>query len=123
MWAGPRDTGQPAYPRHRVVLVAVPREATLVLDGAALGSNPAEVELPADGARHVVRASATGYLEATREFSVTGGTEVTLELAPAGGAPGDKRGTLGSKRGPGPGSKRRGSEPPESNLIDPWERR
>ena len=66
----------------RLKLMAQPGSARLFLDGASVATNPADLTLPKDGARHMVRAEAAGYVERVEEVTLDGDKDVLLSLDP-----------------------------------------
>ncbi len=120
---GSADADSAAAPsRARVRLVATPPEARLTLDGDGLEGNPAEVELVADGSRHVLAASAEGFRPGEVVFLATADTEeVTLDLDRR------RRGGGVTKRPPPPveppPATKRPPRPPSGGVpgvVDPW---
>ena len=71
-----------ATPRVSVALQASPAEAKLFLDDEPLPTNPTTKLILADGKAHVLRAEASGFANATSEFSPTKDSTVALTLAP-----------------------------------------
>jgi hypothetical protein len=68
--------------RVSVALQATPPEAKLFLDDEPLPTNPTTKLLYADGKAHVLRAEASGFANATSEFSPTQDATVALTLTP-----------------------------------------
>jgi len=66
----------------RLKLLAQPATARLFLDGASVSTNPADITLPRDGARHIIRAEAVGHLEKVQEVTLDGDKDVVLSLDP-----------------------------------------
>jgi serine/threonine-protein kinase len=76
-----------AVPTVTVHLEATPREATLRLDGAALGANPFRGAMPRDGVAHRVEASAPGYRTDARVVVFDRDVDLLLPLAREVAAP------------------------------------
>jgi hypothetical protein len=66
-----------------LAITATPSEATLTLDGVALGVNPYRGKIARDGRLRVVRASAPGYAAAERSVRMDADVGLELTLARA----------------------------------------
>jgi serine/threonine-protein kinase len=77
----------PVPERVSIALQAHPTEAKLYLDNEELPSNPTTKLLTVDGKKHVLRAEAAGFAEATTEFSPTRDAAVKISLIPIDPAP------------------------------------
>jgi serine/threonine-protein kinase len=91
----------PVPERVSIALQAHPTEAKLYLDNEELPSNPTTKLLTVDGKKHVLRAEAAGFAEATTEFSPTRDAAVKISLIPIDPAPlpSDTPSSSSSKKG------------------------
>lgn len=66
-----------------VTYAIAPSKVTVYLDDRELEAGPAgSVELPADGASHVIKATASGHREESREFMATEDRRIAFTLTP-----------------------------------------
>jgi len=101
--AAAKPAAQDPVPLEQVsiALQAHPTEAKLYLDNEELPSNPTTKLLTVDGKKHVLRAEAAGFAEATTEFSPTRDSAVKISLIPVDRAPpsSDTPSSSSSKKG------------------------
>lgn len=82
-----------------VSFAALPKEATLFLDGNRLPENPYRAQLPADAKTHELRAEAPGYVTQSLSVSLSGPSNLDLALVKSPSESGSKRKPVaGSKR-------------------------
>ena len=66
-----------------LVVVAVPSNARIYFDDTPLGTNPAIRRVPRDGASHIVRAEAPGYLTRMIDVVSDSDRELNVSLEPS----------------------------------------
>jgi hypothetical protein len=66
-------------------ITAIPNNATIIVDGARIPSNPYAGKVPMDGMGHRVYAEARGYKAAGEIVLFSKNTSITLQLAPING--------------------------------------
>lgn len=82
------STGQPSAtvaPESSIKLTlrAQPNTARLFVDGASVATNPMEMTVRKDGAKHTIRAEAPGHVEKSQDLIFDGDKEVLLVLEQA----------------------------------------
>jgi serine/threonine protein kinase len=102
--SSPLEAAPPTTETIRVSISVTPDHGRILLDGEPVEGNPAEVTLPANGARHEIRATARGHRPGVERFDATEDRQIEMVL---------HRRRSGSSSNPQEG----GGEGP---LINPW---
>jgi serine/threonine-protein kinase len=71
----------PSVPKVQLTISASPAEATIVVDGLPLRSNPFSEQVPSDGELHLIRASAPGLQSQERVIELDRDRSVEFKLA------------------------------------------
>ena len=104
----------------RVTITVSPENARIFVDDERVTGNPAEVELPADGASHTVRADAPGHREESQEFTASEDSEIQLALHRRRGGSRPPRG--GEELNPaGPSRPPTKRVNPTLGVVNPWD--